>query len=138
MRVPQNWWLLPALVLLTWQPGCGQVTGEVTGRVTMRGKPVSSGSVILFCPGKRILRGVIGKDGCYSISGVPLGDAVVTVRCPAFSSGFTDGADLPPAVDNTPQVAAAEIPARYAVPEESGLTVRVGRGRVVYDIDLAP
>jgi hypothetical protein len=104
----------------------------------MRGKPVSSGSVILFCPGKRILRGVIGKDGYYSIPGVPLGDAVVTVRSPPLQSGLPDGAELTPPVDSAPLPSAAEIPARYAVPEECGLTVRVGRGRVVYDIDLAP
>jgi hypothetical protein len=109
------------------------VTGEVKGRVTARGKPVSSGSVILFCPGKRILRGVIGEDGRYSISGVPVGEAVVTVRAPPPASGLPAGAD-----NSVTPGAAAEIPARYAVPEESGLTVQVNKGRVVFDIDLAP
>jgi hypothetical protein len=32
----------------------------------------------------------------------------------------------------------ANIPSRYGVPEESGLTVVVDRQRVKYDIDLKP
>lgn len=135
--------LIPALaVILSCLPGCGPATGEVTGKVTFRGKPVTSGSIILYCPDKRIARGVIGPDGSYSVSDVPVGEAAVAVRSPLPPPAPGSEQDVPPPnggrVPRVPSPGSESIPVRYGVPEESGLTVRVGRGRVVYNIELNP
>jgi len=123
--------LLVLAVLLVCPSGCGTGSGEVTGKVTFRGKPVTSGSVILYCPGNRIVRGVIGPDGSYSIPHVPAGEAAVAVRSPPVlpDGGYVNGETAP---------RGEAIPINYGVPDESGLTIRVGRGRVVYDIELNP
>ncbi|WP_439628548.1 hypothetical protein [Gemmata sp.] len=129
--------LVAAAVLAAPLAGCGPGAGEVAGRVTFRGRPVTGGSVVLFCPGKRIARGVLGPDGAYAIPNVPAGDAAVALRfSPPADAVQMGGRPLRP--DELPPGPPLGIPPRYTVPEESGLAVRVTRGRVVYDIELSP
>jgi hypothetical protein len=126
--------------------GCGSNTSTVVGKVTYQGKPVAGGSVIVYCPDKQIVRSTIGTDGTYSIPNVPSGQAIVTVQSPARTpAGLRMKQSLPPSSGgpipltveaNDP--ARVLIPQRYALPEESGLSVVVDRGQVTYDIDLKP
>jgi hypothetical protein len=125
--------------------GCGSPTAVVGGRVTCGGKPVTSGSVILYCGDKQIVHGIIGPEGRYSIPNVPRGSAVVTVRAhPRTPAGMQVRQQLPPVTNGpTAPEAAGEgpvvrIPPRYAVPEESGLSLVVDRDRQDHDIDLKP
>jgi len=126
--------------------GCGSSTSTVVGKVTYQGQPVSGGSVILYCPDKQIVRGIIGTDGTYSIPNVPGGIAVVTVQSPSRApAGLRMQQSLPPSSGGpTPPTVAAHdtarvlIPQRYGLPEESGLSVVVDREQVTYDIDLKP
>lgn len=126
--------------------GCGGQTATVSGKVTHLGKPVSGGSVIVYCSDKQIARGVIAPDGTYAIPNVPLGTAAVTVQAlPRVPVGLQGKQVLPPAVNGPipPTVEASDptktnIPQRYAVPEESGLSVVIDRAAVTYDIDLKP
>ncbi|MBM3983864.1 MAG: carboxypeptidase regulatory-like domain-containing protein [Planctomycetes bacterium] len=127
--------------------GCGgPETATVSGRVTFRGKPVTSGSVIVYCSDKQIVRGNIGSDGTYTIPNVPRGALAVTVQSHArVPAGMRLQQNLPPATGGPipPTVSADDpacvaLPPRYAVPEESGLSVQVERGLVTFDIDLKP
>lgn len=127
--------------------GCGPKAASVSGTVVFGGKPLPGGSVILYCDGKQIVRGIIGPDGTYSIPNVPPGEAVVTVRAHTpVPPGFRlkqklppskDG-PIPPVVESSAVGQAAPVPERYGVPEESGLSVRVGPGHTVYNIHLRP
>jgi hypothetical protein len=117
----------------------------VSGKVTLQGKPVCCGSVILYCEDKQIVRGVIDPDGRYSIPNVPMGRAVVTVRShPPLPIGFETTVDLPPTRDGPilpghaikDSESVTVVPERYGVPEESGLRVQVSSTQVEFDIDL--
>lgn len=132
--------LVLVAIFVSCSPGCGPVTAEVSGKVTFQGRPITSGSVILYCPDKRIVRGVIGPDGSYSISNVPVGEAAVAVRLPQPPAPKGGPSVRLPDDESVPQVPPgfAAIPTRYGVPEESGLAVRVSGGRVIYDIELTP
>jgi hypothetical protein len=119
----------------------------VSGTVTLRGKPVSGGSVVFYCADQQIVRGLIGPDGTYSIPNVPCGPAVVTVQAhPRVPPGLylrqnlppASGGPLTPTVDHPPEAHGTPIPARYGLPEESGLSAVVERGRTTHDIDLKP
>lgn len=126
--------------------GCGSETATVTGRVTYQGRPVTNGSVIVYCSDKQIVRGNIGPDGAYTIPNVPRGTLAVTVQTHArIPAGLKMQQNLPPSSGGpVPPTAPADdttrvfVPARYALPEESGLSVVVDRGPVTYDINLKP
>jgi hypothetical protein len=135
---------LAALLALA-AAGCGADPSTVAGTVTYQGKPVAGGSVIVYCPDGQIARGTIGPDGSYAIPNVPAGAAAVTVQSYArLPNGLRLRQTLPPSSGGpTPPVETGEpgpapIPPRYALPEESGLSVVVDRARVTYDIDLKP
>jgi hypothetical protein len=62
--------------------GCSKPTGTVKGKVTDKeGNPVPVG-VIGFTVGSRTQSGPIGLDGSFSVTGVPVGEAKVTVSSP--------------------------------------------------------
>jgi hypothetical protein len=126
--------------------GCASRTATVTGRVTYRGKPVTNGCVLVYCSDKQIARGNIGADGTYSIPNVPVGSSAVTVQSHArVPAGLrlpqnlppSSGGPIAPIVEHT-DTQRISIPQRYALPEESGLSVVVEDGPVTFDIDLKP
>jgi hypothetical protein len=124
--------------------GCAQQPCTVTGRVTFLGQPVTGGSVVLYGEGQFIVRGPIGADGTYTIPNVPRGPVRVAVAPPLrLPEGMRRKYPTPPAI-NGPIVPDAEsltkdfptIPARYGVPEESGLAVTVENSVTEFDITL--
>ena len=133
------------MILAGGSTGCGKQLCELTGRVTFQGQPVTSGSVVLYCDGQ-IVRGLISPDGTYAITNVPRGRVRVTVTPPVrVPDGFRKKYALPPVVNGPimPEIGrpvkdarARAVPARYSVPEESGLTVTVHRGVTEFDINL--
>lgn len=134
-----------AAALLAGAAGCGSDTATVSGVVTYQGRPAAGGSVILHGPDSQLARGVIGPDGRYSIPNAPRGSAQVTVQSHARQpAGFGMKQQLPPSVGGPvpptagPADARVPFPLRYAVPEESGLTVAVDREQVTFNIDLVP
>lgn len=142
-----RWLLVPSFVVgIVFASGCDSGTATATGIVTYQGKPVPGGSVVFYCADKQIVRGLIGTDGRYTIPNVPCGPATVTVQSPSrLPAGMRLRQNLPPVKDGPlpPTQEAAEsvgrggaIPPRYALPDESGLSVVVGRGQLTFDIDL--
>ena len=135
------------LVILCTATGCGAKTVCLSGKVTYVGKPLTSGSSIVYCPDKQIVRGIISRDGTYTIQNVPRGLVTVTVRShPRVPVGLQVKQQLPPTrdgpilafQDGRTEEALVVIPERYGLPEESGLTIQVDRDRMPYDIELRP
>jgi hypothetical protein len=135
---------LAALVLLAGAAvGCGKST-TVSGKVTHKGKLVTSGDVLFLSEDGRETRGPIGADGTYTARGVPVGPAMVGVDNPPPAA--PSGSGLPPSKDtsNDPEVkemkerAARYVatPKQYRDPKQSGLTYTVQSGSQTHDIDL--
>lgn len=134
------------ITLATCSFGCGRQVSTLTGRVTYLDKPVTSGSVVLYCEGQHIVRGLISPDGIYTIPNVPRGKALVTIT-PAIRlpDGFRKKYKTPPVINGpiTPDpdthakaLKSSAIPGRYGVPEESGLAVTVDQMVTEFDIHL--
>lgn len=120
--------------------GCGPRAVAVTGKVTYQGKPVVYGTVTLMAADGSIHQIGINTDGTYQLDRVPVGPATVSVSSPdpapsarARKLGESDGRPRPgpPAV---PPGAWFPLPAKYADPSMSGLTLQVGSGSA--DLDL--
>lgn len=126
------------LLLLGIVPGCGPGLSSVSGKVTYQGKPVVWGSVTLKAADGSIHQIGINTDGTYRLEGVPAGPAVVAVSSPdpAPSPRAKALADprAPAGPPPVPPGAWFPLPARYADPATSGLTLQVGSGPA--DIDL--
>src|SRR5437763_7171045 len=72
---------LPLVLLLTLS-GCGAGTATLGGKVTYRGRPVTSGSIIVVHEDGTARVGVIEPDGTYSVEGVKRGRVKVGVLSP--------------------------------------------------------
>jgi hypothetical protein len=132
-----------ALVMLA-AVGCAAGRGDVSGKVTYKGKALVSGTVQLEAADKTLMQANIGNDGSYSIPGVPLGEARVAV-----SSTNPQGPDSQPLVrgergDRQPTTPKAAPPvagwfpisSEYGDINKSRLTYTVKKGPNTYDIDL--
>lgn len=71
---------LVAIMLVGLAGGCGKVTTAIEGTVTYRGQPLPNGTVAVFSAAGGVATGVI-RAGVFAISGLPSGEAVVTVEC---------------------------------------------------------
>ena len=126
---------------------CGSDTTTLSGVVTLNGRPVSGGSVVMYCSDKQIVRGLIDADGRYSIPNVPFGSATITVQSHTFvPAGMQVPQKLPPVSADSPlppdragegAKRVIPIPPRYSHPEESGLSVNVQSHPATHDIHLS-
>jgi hypothetical protein len=124
--------------------GCGKSEVTVSGKVTHKGKAVTTGEVLFLSEDGRVTHGPVGADGTYTARGVPVGPAKVGVDNPPPAPPSTPG--LPPTKDaaNDPEMkelkerAARYVPtpSRYRDPKQSGLTYTVRPGSQTHDIDL--
>jgi hypothetical protein len=142
-RLPRAWGL-GALLLAAAAGGCGKSTATLSGTVTYRGRPVTSGEVVFLAQdGTVSAHAPIGPDGHYSVTGLWAGPARVAVDNPP-PSWYATGQRLPAALANDPEVREARAqaahyvptPPRYRDPNQSGLTCTVEKGRHTYDIAL--
>lgn len=120
--------------LLALTAGCGPRAANLAGKVTFQGKPVVTGTVTVMAADGSIHQIGIKTDGTYTLDRVPVGPATVSVTSPdpapsarAKALGDSDGRPKPgpPAV---PPGAWFPLPAKYADPATSGLTLQVGSG----------
>jgi len=112
--------------------GCGgsKKGATITGKVTIDGTAANSGSVI-FKNGTSVTYGTIRADGNYTASGVPVGEAEVTVE--GITAPKMGNVDPKMAVSTKDGPAGTvenpiPIPPKYAKPESSGLKFLVKSG----------
>ena len=116
--------------------GCGGATADLSGTVTFRGKPVTSGTVQVLQPGGRVAVADIRPDGRFHVRGAVPGPAGVGVSSPdprQAGAGGGRGPHTPGPADPT----WVRLPARYADPDQSGLTVTLTAGGNALDLTLA-
>jgi hypothetical protein len=147
-----SFWLM--LLLLVATAGC-RGSGTVAGKVKYKGNPVPSGQVVFFdSNNKQLSTASISNDGSYSAT-VPSGTLKVAIIVPpsttlksmpdAKSKQIADGIKKmkkgtfnpleSESQDLIPQKVIS-IPAKYADPTNSGLTITVAGGPQSFDLDL--
>lgn len=140
--------MIPAVVAIALC-GCGGSVGVVKGTVSMKGTLLSQGRVSLT-NGKGYMETVdIQPDGSYRFENVPVGTLKIGVESPdpvelkrldaerkkAEKAGMPmRGANNPITIGDPAKW--IPIPARYAIPEDSGLTVEVSSGENDHPINL--
>lgn len=129
---------LGAVVLMVLAAGCSRGTGNVSGTVKFKGKPLPAGTITFYDEANGAASSSINSDGSYSVSKVAVGTARITVAVPMpiylTAPGTSDvKGDLPDAAKQAPP-----LPRRYYDPAKSGLTCPVVRGDQQQDFDLQP
>jgi hypothetical protein len=124
-----------AAILVLAVPGCGG-TGDISGRVSFKGTPLSGGRVTFTSPqnNNASVYGLIGEGGRYQVTGCPAGPVRITVQTVVPRRDGGQGTKPGPGA----RPASSTIPVRYADPDKSGLDYNVRRGRQEHDIDLQP
>jgi|GEM_PF-727868 len=134
---PAGWYL--AALCLACASGCGGGVhrSEVTGTVTIAGKPVTQGVQVVFtpqAPDAEVMTGVTNDSGRYTMyhkpgmKGLPAGTYSVSIKQPGDDTAGP-GLILPPSL------AGIKIPERYRT-GSSSLECVVGRAPVTFDIDI--
>ena len=151
----RRWLPLILAVLIMTMAGCTS-KGNVTGKVTFKGKPMPGGSVVFFGPsgsggGSAPINPV---DGTYSIENLPTGELKVAVepygkpeRAPQPGMGSKEPKNTGPPKDiNMPPEMAKQyekkstgakhvlVPEQYTKPDTSGFKVTVKAGTTTFDI----
>src|SRR3989442_558893 len=72
---------LTVIILSLASVGCGKGSGDVTGKVTYRNKPLPFGWVRAQGSDGVLRDGKIEANGTYAIEGIPAGEAKFTVSC---------------------------------------------------------
>jgi hypothetical protein len=132
--------IVPLLVAL----GCGR-TAEVTGKATLNGKPITSGSVTILASDSLTYSGQLNEQGGYEILNVPRGSAKVSIASPD-PANIAGQAKAPgtsgrkksktPAVPPSTPAGWLPLPAHYADFEKSGLRLEIQGGINMFDIPL--
>ena len=85
--------LLIAAVLAAALTGCsGPATSTFHGKVTYRGRPVTSGVIYFLgpAPDMRMGMGTIHDDGTYTATDVPVGEVRVAFQAPGLPAEVAD------------------------------------------------
>ena len=91
--------------------------------MTYKGAPLPGGTVAFHPDKGKPVAAQIQPDGTYSARAVPVGDVVVTVETESVKKAG-GGAKY------------VKVPAKYAGPKTSGLTVTIKAGKQTHDINL--
>ena len=124
-------WL--TLFAVSWCAGCAEgretavTTGEVTGTVTLKGKPLSEGRVNFISEQGIGSGGTLKPDGTYLMDGkVPVGHYKVFITI-----------DMSPAkVGTATEALMKSIPEKYFSQSKSGLTADLEEGNSQHDFHL--
>ncbi len=129
-----------ACILVMLAVGCGRddrlPTAQVSGPVTLDGKPLPYGEVLFAPVNGRVAKGTI-KDGQFTLEtygaadGAVLGRHRVSVTARKMLEGNRSGAP------GIPQYAPSLVPAHYADPNASGLEFEVTSGQNEFEIKLS-
>lgn len=149
--------LAGTLLLALFLSGCNRSSlgseGEVSGKVTYKGKPLPGGQVMFITPQGYTFTSVIDPEGNYKLK-VLVGEVRIAVdnsmllnsnKPPAPNIRRPPGIEPPPGVkvDDIKQSSGATItgtfvplPEKYRTPDASGLTYTVKSGSQTYNIEL--
>jgi hypothetical protein len=112
--------------------GCSKGPPVITGKITYRNEPVTTGQVHFVGEGKS-RSALIAPDGTYTINDPPLGEVKVAVE----STGSTEAKEFKPqSKPGRLQPKGSMIPQRYAKETTSGLVYTI-KGSQTIDLDLA-
>lgn len=136
------------------------VTGTVSGKVQLDGKPVPPGCVVVFnpnSPGTDIGSGLIGEGGAYKAvsgahSGIPVGEYKITIQPPAMDEKEKEAFEKKnsvtiltammnrdrKALKNIENPQSKIVPIKYWTIGTSGLTFTVSSGDNVANFELVP
>ena len=132
----------------------GAGKSEVSGKVTFKGAPVTSGEVQIMASDGTIASGEIRSDGTYTVQGVLAGShrvAITNVDEKAANEYFLalagrsskggdpigpDGKPRPKGSPPLERSAFSKIPAKYGEYDTSGLTVEVKGSKVTKDFAI--
>jgi hypothetical protein len=131
--MPMAWVLLPALAAC----GCGQSEATIRGRVTVQGKPLTTGTVLFLGSDNRVATGSIGPDGHYVANHASMGTlrvAVQSLRPAQVRAAMQRPKDAPPLPGRITNL--VPVPQKYQSPETSELTCTVQQKEQEYNIDL--
>lgn len=125
--------------------GCGEKFSEVSGTVSLGGKPLEAG-VVTFFPEKGLPVAASVQNGSYTAVNVPFGPVRVTVTPLQTEAEVTAGPGGPvkpgqedPTAKQTPapkKPAGPIIPEKYTSVDTSGLSTKVEQEKVTFPIDL--
>ena len=127
--------------------GCGSGKGTVTGKLTVGGKPVTTGAyVTIFAPTGESALGNVDKDGNYTIENAPVGQVKITVANGRLVEKSAPGSDTSaPAPGKSPRESfkggpkksriGNQVPQKYENPD-NGLSYPVKSGLNTIDIEL--
>lgn len=129
-------------LLLTLLAGCSGnsdqlPTGEVYGKVTYKGEPLTMGSVTFIPEGTgKAASGEIREDGTFTLSTYSEGDGATIGKHGVMIISERDTSDLP-AESAEANVDLSLIPEKYGMsPQTSGLTAEVKEGDNEINFDL--
>ncbi len=144
---------ISAACLLCFVTGCGPRTGEVSGEVTFKGKPVPGG-ILTFRPADESQNSVsyeLERDGKFKVV-LPVGDASICIDNrefeprPATVPATPPGMNLPPDIIKGMQASSKEsskvsdrwvkLPERYYQVETSNTKIAVKGGKQSDTIDF--
>jgi len=118
--------------------GCSNApaTGEIRGKVTFKGQPVTEGTVtFLNLTDGGGGEGQIEQDGRYAVMGaIPVGEYVVEIK-PLMHMVDTDPGKSPPAPMEKP---APNIPRKYRMQGSTPLKEAVKSGQNEINFDMKP
>jgi hypothetical protein len=122
--------------LLALASGCGPRYGNVSGKVTYQGKPVTGGTITFHDSHNGVASDAIQPDGSYSVNRVAAGQVRITV-VPPLDIPFRpmqEAGGRPTSPGSTPRP--VPLPPKYADPAQSGLTCEVQAGNQEHDVNL--
>ncbi|MDI9445306.1 MAG: carboxypeptidase-like regulatory domain-containing protein [Planctomycetota bacterium] len=131
-RIWQSALALSAIACALWCGGCGSSeppTGQVAGKVTYQGEPVTKG-VVTFVNSETGIgaSSELDSSGAYRIESVRAGDYQVAIQPPSAPS--------PEEMAEGAKAEKSPIPAKYHDPQASGLTATVNEGANTADFDV--
>lgn len=132
-----------SIVAIAMVLGCGSPTAVVTGKVTYKGTPVTSGVVVFIDDaGRATLPANVRSDGTFDINRASLGRARVSFDnlAPPPLPKAKPGSPLAEDAEFKQMAAAVEnytaTPSKYKDPTKSGIVFDLKPGRNECNIDL--
>ena len=123
------------LVLLLMISGCSRgkrdVTGDVYGKITLEGQPVTTGSISYVSKDGKVAAGLLDSNGAYAIKNVVVGKYQVLVLPPPLPHPGMPGSTKKKGMADFP-----DHPTRYRAETTTDLEVDVAKGKHEHNFDM--